>query len=401
MSVPPLAPPLIERVSPRGWGFLDATAALVFALPVWGLLGHTDVSQQVAVAGTLGSALPIGLVRRHPGPAFALAAATYGLATATYSLTAASSQLAFTAFPGLALALYVVAVRHPGRTSVAALVLSWAAAVATALPTFRHAGAVLPLALAWTAIWAVGTAVGQRRRYAAAMTAHRADLAERGLAEERLRIARELHDVVAHSMSVITVQAGYGTLVLDERPEHARAALGAIETTGRDALVEMRRMLGVLRDQPATASGTPADTLPDRDPVEPAPGLAGLGRLTERTRQAGVNVALVIAGAPRPLPAGVDLCAYRIVQEALTNVAKHARTDRADVAVTYAADTLTLEITDRGRGPGPDIAPGRGLTGMRERVALCGGTLHADGGGGGFRVTAVLPLTGAETGLAR
>ena len=170
-------------------------------------------------------------------------------------------------------------------------------------------------------VWAVGYAVGQHRAYERQLLQERARQAQeelararRGVIEERMRIARELHDVVAHSMSVITVQAGYGHLVIDRDPGQARAALGAIETTGRQALTEMRRLLGVLR----------ADDGDDAAALTPAPGLADLDRLVAQTAGAGVRVELEITGRPRPLPSGIELSAYRIVQEALTNVVKHA-----------------------------------------------------------------------------
>jgi signal transduction histidine kinase len=196
-----------------------------------------------------------------------------------------------------------------------------------------------------------------------------------------MRIARELHDVVAHSMSVITVQAGYGHLVIDERPDEARAALSAIESTGRETLAEMRRLLGVLRQEE-----------PGQPQVAPAPGLADLDRLIAHTGRAGIRVELSIAGDVRALPVGIELAAYRILQEALTNVVKHAGTTLARASIAYRPDELSIEVTDDGRG-GPVTPGGLGLAGMRERAQLYGGRLDAAPlPARGFRVIARLPL---------
>jgi signal transduction histidine kinase len=203
--------------------------------------------------------------------------------------------------------------------------------------------------------------------------------------EERARIARELHDVVAHSVGAMVAQAQGAQRMLDRDPERARDALESIERTGRTALGEMRRSLGVLRRPDGAA------------PLTPQPGMDALDALIEQTRRSGLTVELVTEGEPAPLPAGVDLSAYRIVQEALTNTLKHAGPVCARVAVRYGGGELELEISDDG-APGrarnsAAIAGGHGLVGMRERVALYGGDLHADHRpGGGFVVRASLPL---------
>ncbi|HEX7166375.1 MAG TPA: sensor histidine kinase, partial [Acidimicrobiales bacterium] len=210
-------------------------------------------------------------------------------------------------------------------------------------------------------------------------------LATAAVADERLRIARELHDVVAHAMSVIAVQAGTGRFVIRESPDVAAGALAAIETTSRDALQEMRRLLAVLRD------GEPDGEL------LPAPGLADLSELVAASAAAGVDVEVVTRGDPLPLPAGLDLCAYRIVQEALTNVRKHARATRATVAVSYDETELTVEVRDDGVGAASPPVPGHGLVGMRERVTLYDGSLETGPARpGGFRVFARLPLPEAS-----
>jgi signal transduction histidine kinase len=293
-----------------------------------------------------------------------------------------------------------------------------------------------------------GYSVRQRRLYAVQLQ-HQA--ASSAVTEERLRIARELHDVVAHSMSVIAVQAGYGQYVIDSNPTDARNALGAIQATSRDALEEMRRMLGVLRQQdaapgpaladpgdgtagragdgradegttggaddghprpPASVPAGPGLTRPEPAPLAPAPGLADLDRLIQRTRGAGVQVAVERSGHVRAVPAGVDLSAYRIIQEALTNVVRHAGSGvRCTVSLGYADEVLAVRVTDDGGGS-PALVPagiragmpgrvpmaagtGHGIIGMRERANLCGGEFSAGRlPAGGFQVTAVLPLPG-------
>ena len=206
------------------------------------------------------------------------------------------------------------------------------------------------------------------------------------VAQERARIARELHDIVAHAMSVMVVQAGAARTVVDHDPEAARAAIGRIEETGRDGLTEMRRLIGILK-----GSGDGAD-------LAPQPGLDRLGPLLDSIRGAGVPVECVTRGEPRSLPTGVDLAAYRFVQEALTNVVKHAGAASARVSLEWAPDALVVEVADDGRGGLADRASaGHGLVGMRERVALYGGSLDAGPrAGGGFAVRARLP-DGAPT----
>jgi signal transduction histidine kinase len=203
------------------------------------------------------------------------------------------------------------------------------------------------------------------------------------VAEERARIARELHDVVAHAMSVMVVQAGAARSVLGDDPAAARAAIGRIESTGRDGLTEMRRLIGILK-----ADGVDADRAPQ-------PGLGQLETLLETVRGAGVSVEAVTEGEPRPLPTGLDLVAYRIVQEALTNVMKHAGPASARVLLRWGDAALDVEVSDDGRGPFVATDGGLGLLGMRERVALYGGTIRTGPRqGGGFTVHAHMPYDG-------
>jgi signal transduction histidine kinase len=216
---------------------------------------------------------------------------------------------------------------------------------------------------------------------AARLEREREQRARGAVADERLRIARELHDVVAHSISVMTIQAGAARLLLDDEPDRAEEPLLRVEETGRQTLAEMRRLLGVLQTEPGNGD------------LEPRPSFAHLDSLLRRFRAAGLPIELDVEGAPRALPAGIDLAAFRIVQEALTNTLKHAGPATARVALRYAPETIDLEIADDGRGPGAAPGSGHGLVGMRERVAIYGGTLDAgQAPEGGFVVRARLPL---------
>jgi signal transduction histidine kinase len=226
--------------------------------------------------------------------------------------------------------------------------------------------------------WALGEAA-RNRRIAIEQASRRA------VGDEQARIARELHDVLAHSVSVIVVQAAAADDVFDERPDQARAALRSIESAGREALAELRRLLGAVRTQ-ADAEGEPA---------HPQPGLDRLGELAEPLRAAGLEVALHREGSEGAVPAGVDLSAYRIVQEALTNTLRHAGASRAEVTVRAAPGLLELDVLDDGHGGGApsEDGAGRGIAGMRERATMLGGTLDAGPlPEGGFRVHARLPL---------
>jgi signal transduction histidine kinase len=237
--------------------------------------------------------------------------------------------------------------------------------------------------------WLIGFAFHERNRRTAELT-ERAERAERTLesearaavAEERARIAREMHDVVAHSLSVMVVQAEAAEAMLDADPARARRPLAAVQQTGRDALGELRRMLGALRE------------MADEDAeLAPQPGLAGLDALVDQVRGAGLPVRVRVEGEARPLPSSVDLSAYRIVQEGLTNALKHAGPATAQVVLRYGETEVELEVRDDGRGrAGGADGGGHGLLGMRERVAVCGGDLSAGPlPEGGFALTARLP----------
>ncbi len=242
--------------------------------------------------------------------------------------------------------------------------------------------------------WYIGRRLRLRQERAAQLVRERAAEARRILVEERTRIARELHDVVAHRVSLMTVQAGGAKAIAGEDPQAALQAMGAVEEAGRQALDELRHLLGILRPETGNL-----------DDLGPQPGLADLPRLAEQIRRAGVDVALTSGGLPANLPARLDLFAYRIVQEALTNVLKHAGPGtRAEVRLCGDRGEVVIEVLDDGRGaavvPEPDTAQdgrgGHGIVGMRERVLLLGGRLDAGPrSDGGFRVVAHLPLDGA------
>jgi signal transduction histidine kinase len=252
---------------------------------------------------------------------------------------------------------------------------------------------VFIVALVTAAPLMLGREVYERRRYVSeleARTEHlerdRLERAERAVREERSRIARELHDVVAHEMTVMTVQAAAARRVLGKRPTEAAEALVAIESAGHQALTEMRRLLGVLRT--ADAAGD----------LAPQPGIERLGILVEQMRDAGLAVDLTITGLARGVPAGIDVNAFRIVQEALTNTLKHGGPQaRATVRLAFGSDQLSIEVEDDGRGAAEALSDtngtGQGLVGMRERVALLHGELTAGPrAGGGYRVRARLPI---------
>ena len=233
-------------------------------------------------------------------------------------------------------------------------------------------------------VWYVGRRLRIRRERAAQLERERAAEARRAIAEERTRIARELHDVVAHRVSLMTVQAGAAKTVADDDPESASQAMHEVEKAGRQALDELRHLLGVLRPE---AGG---------EALGPQSGLADVARLVDRYRAAGLDVSLTMEGPQLDLPARVDLSAYRIVQEALTNALKHAGPGaRAEVRLSTGGRHVTIEVFDNGRGATILPGSGHGIVGMRERALLLGGSLHVGPRpGGGFQVVARLPIEG-------
>jgi signal transduction histidine kinase len=260
-----------------------------------------------------------------------------------------------------------------------------ASVVMLSVPELRTAGNLAFNLLILLGSWALGHRIGSRSRRTEAL-ARRAEQLERErdhtVADERARLARELHDIVAHSVSIIAIQAEAGEALLDE-PERAAEAFRSIQSTSRQALTELRRQLELLRE----VEGEPG--------LAPQPGLSEVAGLVERVRAAGLETELAIDGSPAGVDPGVDLSAYRIVQEALTNSLKHGRAARARVQIHYLPGAIELEIADNGAAGNGDGAygSGRGLIGMRERVALYGGEVSArPNPGGGFAVHARLPL---------
>ena len=230
--------------------------------------------------------------------------------------------------------------------------------------------------------WLIGHSIRQAQAQAELL---RAQAAAQTVLAERLRIARELHDIVAHSIGIIAIQAGAGRRVFDARPAEARDALAAIEATSRETLSGLRRMVtGLRRAGPGPGPG--------QEPLDPAPGLADMERLAAMTLDAGVQVDVAWHGSREPLPADIDLSAFRIIQEAVTNVVRHAGTGQCRVLIDQQDGQLSIEVTDSGHGD-PVAGTGYGITGMRERAKLLGGDFSAGPRpGGGFRVAARLPV---------
>lgn len=249
-------------------------------------------------------------------------------------------------------------------------------------------GDVVVLGPLFAGIWFVGRLYRDRQSLAAALESQvialhedQEETARVAVAEERARIARELHDVVAHSLSLIVVQAGAERLALDQGTDSTRDTLISIERTGRQALTEMRQLVGILRQ---------AGESPE---LAPQPSMAQLDGLVDHVRRAGLPIELSVVGESSRLPPGLDISAFRIIQESLTNVLKHAGPARVLVSVRYGEDEVELEIVDDGRGPSAEIVAGHGLHGMRERVVLHRGELETGpGGSGGYRVWAKIPF---------
>ena len=336
------------------------------------------------VAAALGAVMTLPLAFRRLAPV-----AVGLLVVVPTPLIAAFTPVRLLFFGGflpLLVMTYTLASRARSSRSLAAVALPFAALLVVELEVadFRKTGEVV---FDW--LWfGVATVVGFVVR-ARSLRAERSESRvttleterETVLREERARIARELHDVIAHSVSVIVIQAGAAEPLVEEDPDQAREALRLIRSTASDALGEMRRLLGILR------------TTGDELVLNPQPSVAQLEPLLAQTRTAGLEVELRIEGKPRPLPPGLDLAAYRIVQEALTNTRKHGSASRADVALRYTPAALEVEIIDNGDAPATAASNGgHGLVGMRERVALYDGTLNTNAReGGGYAVRAVLP----------
>ena len=357
---------------------------------------------------------PILALRRWALPVLAVTAAATAVVMAE-----GNAPLPFGLMLGLA--VYLVASRLPRRWSVPAAAVT-AAALGAALvyvvlevPHAAPAGEAVVGLVPVAAAWFIGDSVAARRRYLAGLAdqaererAAEAERVRQDIREERVRIARELHDVVAHTLAVITVQAGVGRRLAAKRPEEASAALESIETIGRTAQDELRVVLGLLREEETAAA-----------PLAPAPRLADIATLVAAVRASGTPVELHMTGADRQLSPALELSVYRVIQEALTNVVKHAPGARAAIDLAVSASQVRLEVADDG-GPAGDGGPasgpasgqgqagegrrakgyrpgtGQGIVGMRERIGAFGGRLAAGPGADrGYRVIAEIPIEGA------
>jgi signal transduction histidine kinase len=377
-----------HRVPPRirtvlAWSAAVVSPPVLFAAALVGTHDGGPPALRYALP-VLAVALSAGLLRRAPLPALALMlACLFAVAT---SVRPGDPDSLWDLRHLLVLAVDVVvgfiAADRDRRVSITAALLAFAAQclVQGLYPVDQDfvERSLLPVASTVLTAWVIGHSVRQRRAYGAALRAH---AVAQAVTAERLRLARELHDMVAHSIGVITIQAGVGSRVIDTQPAEARKAMSAIEATGRETLIGLQGILGVLRRAPADGAAR-----------GPAPGLADLDRLAADTMGAGLRVDVHWRGRRRPLPAEVDLSAFRIVQEAITNVVRHAGAQHCRVTVDYRDAELYLEVADSGNG-GAVSGDGYGLIGMRERVELLHGRFAAGPrAAGGFEVAARLPI---------
>ncbi len=383
----------------RARALLDrwADPAVALAFTIWAQLdlwGHAPASMRVVggrgVLAVLLLLVTLPLAVRQRAPAATLLTAASALVLAAF-LVSHSQGIPIEVFLGMLLAFYSVGAHCDDRRApvVGAVAVAAIAAADLARPGLFSATGTRPGAwLAFAIAWFVGRDLRRRRGrvaelegQAARLEREREEKAQLAVAEERGRIARELHDVIAHAVSVIVVQAQAGPHLVGD-PQRSTGAFRAIESSGRDALLELRRLLGILRSDDEQLA------------IGPQPGLGSLQSLVEQLRTSGLPVVLRIEGEPVHLPAGIDLSAYRIVQEALTNVVKHAGDAAVEVVIRYAPRALELDVVDDGRSENVSVnGSGHGLIGMRERVALYGGTLETGAGdGGGYGVHARLPL---------
>ncbi|NBM16936.1 sensor histidine kinase [Streptomyces sp. GC420] len=397
--------PLLKRMPPGVWMVLVWCAATTYSLvldepPGWSRWALLFAREEYAVprwpqlAVALLLVVCAGLPRVRPLPALAL------LLTGTIVTTAALSvkDIPLPQFLAVDVALAFVAATRPRRTSLAAGAMALTALVGYAaarvlLGMLVSASSVMVVALTTVIAWLIGDSIHQSRVHAEALNAR---AAQQAITEERLRIARELHDMVAHSIGIVAIQAGVGSRVIDSQPAEARKALSAIEATSRETLSGLRRMLGALRR--AEARPVPSPGGGERAP-EPATGLADVERLAQRATAAGVRTDVCWKGERSPLPAEVDAAAYRIIQEAVTNVLRHAGARHCRVTVDRREGELYVEVVDDGKGGAPaggahgTDGTGWGIAGMRERAGLLSGRFSAGPwSGGGFRVEAGLPV---------
>jgi len=373
----------VQAAGDAALAFVLAASSVAFALAG----DHTSWGSPVALAVALALVTSAPVAWRSSQPLLAAALVLAGNGACAY--VAAPHQAAFQPFVALTLVAYSVGSRYEGSLwAPVSLAVAAAPLFVAAVVHGQSAGNAIPNYVWLLAAWSVGRTVRSWRRKSHALEHANRELAEQrelqaqaAVTVERGRIARELHDVVAHNVSMMVVQAGAAERVLDGAQPHVRNALEAIARTGRQTVDEMRTLLGVLREA--------------NDPTElkPQPGLAELDRLVDGVSTAGLPVTLRVEGDPRELPQALDVSAFRIIQEALTNTLKHAGPARADVVVRYEPTAVTLEVRDSGTGKANGHGTGHGLVGMRERVAMFGGQLDAAAQpDGGFAVRARLPL---------
>lgn len=418
MSATPATPrlPLLKRIPLGAWAAVTWCGATLYPLVEYVLMPprqevsyayprHGMEGQAAQLLLLLATALALAgcaVLSRRPVAAMALLVGGTGASMAAWQQT----ETVPTAYLPVTVALGLVTARNPRRTSLIAGALAFGALFALWAPREllgfgRDDGIASEPYVALTAVvaWLIGNSVHQARVYAENL---RSQAATQAVTAERLRIARELHDMVAHSIGVIALQAGAARRVIDTQPGGAREALTAIEDTGRETLSGLRRMLGALREaEPGERGAEPGErgAKPRRTrtaALDPEPGLAAVDRLAETTTAAGVRVDVRWLGELRPLPPEIDMSAYRIIQEALTNVVRHASTASCSVSVDCRTDELAIEVIDGGRGHGSTPDGGYGLLGMRERVGLLHGQFSAaPRPEGGFRVAARLPVPAA------
>ncbi|MGH2736301.1 MAG: histidine kinase [Actinomycetota bacterium] len=378
-------PALPEWRAPAFDGLIAGACALISVSIVFGIVDEIPGPARVAgVSLVLVHSLVLFFRRRAPWITFWI-----NLASAL-GVVLMGLPLVVLALAPL-IALYSVSSTVPRRRSAwglgASIATLFAADVIAGWP--QDPSTIVGNLLGLFSTWLVGSFVYARQLTLEELEARtreleaaRDELARAAVTDERLRIARELHDVVAHGLSLIAVQSGVGAHVMDEQPEEGRRALREIEKASRQALVEMRRLLGMLRE------GGEAN-------LAPAPGVNALPALVEQVSLAGPQVELQVHGPARPLPPGLDLIAYRVVQEALTNVVKHSGATRARAVLSYSPDHLIIEVVDDGGGAGAPNGIGHGLSGMRERVQLFGGSLTSGAlRDGGFGIRAEIPFAG-------
>jgi signal transduction histidine kinase len=362
-------------------------ALALFAIKVTFVLTGTLMSGGVTPMALVTAAvltLPLAWRRRAP-----LTVAVIVAAAIAGDDLVAGWNAAVLSFDCSIIAAYSAGANAAQRHAAAALAALTAANIVDAMGAPGNLAGNLALGIVVFSLvpWLVGQALRRERRrtsqleeLAASLAAERDRHADLAVAAERGRIARELHDIVGHAISVIAVQADAAARLLPHDPSRVAGPLETIQTTSRGALAEMRRLVGLLR-------------VTDAAELEPAPGLADLEQLADEARRSGLPVTVDLIGESRPLPATLDLAAYRIVQEGLTNVRKHARDAEAKVTVSYSPASLGIEVHDNGGGNGTPTGTGYGLIGIKERVALLGGELESGpAAGGGFTLRATLPL---------